>query len=310
MDLRRFDLNLLLAFDALMRERNVSKAAKRLFVSQSAMSHSLRRLREGLGDALLVPTKGGMQATPRAMELEPRVRGLLLDIEYTLSTPIAFDPSRSQQRFVLGSTDYVEYVFLPPLINHLSHVAPGVDIVLKRFDHRETDLHLAEGDIDVAIDLQQREVASGVESSLIANDHPVALLRVDHSQIENELSLERYASLPHVVVDSMELSEEIDSVLAREGLSRRVQLRSPNFLSAPQMLATTNMVTALPSHIARCFTRGGRLQVKPLPIEVGVFPINLYWHRILNDDPAQQWFRQQLLNIGGQLLEGELASVQ
>ncbi len=112
MDLKRFDLNLLIAFDALMKERNVTRAAQRLFITQSAMSHNLRKLRDMMGDPLLVPTSGGMRPTQRSLELEGPIRESLMSIQWNLSPPQEFDPQSSEHCFVIGSTDYVEYVIL------------------------------------------------------------------------------------------------------------------------------------------------------------------------------------------------------
>lgn len=302
MDLHRFDLNLLLAFDALMRELSVTKAAQRLFVSQSAMSHSLGRLRKHLDDPLLVAVKGGMKATARAAELEPLVRAILLGINHALSTPQQFDPASSRHRFVLGSTDYAEYVFLPPLMQRLAGLAPNVDIELKHFDANKISQHLAEGDLDVALRLFSPEPMSGIYTEQVMVETPSVLLRVDHPAVKGgELSLEQYVSLPHVVIDSLELTAEIESILARHGLARQVKLRTPNFLSAPIILAETDMLATLPLNIANRFIHGGRLKVVPLPMELAHVPINLCWHSVLHNDPAQQWFRQQLLEVGREL---------
>ena len=121
MDLNKFDLNLLIAFDALMMERNVTRAAQRLYITQSAMSHNLRKLREMIGDPLLVPTSGGMKPTLRSLELEGPIRESLMSIQWNLNPPSDFDPQSSDHCFVIGSTDYVEYVILPRLI----HWYPG-----------------------------------------------------------------------------------------------------------------------------------------------------------------------------------------
>jgi DNA-binding transcriptional LysR family regulator len=304
MDLRRFDLNLLLVFDLLMRERSVSKAARGLFVSQSAMSHSLNRLREQLDDPLLVATKGGMLPTPRALSLEQPVREWLAMLEQGLSADSSFDPASSSQSFVLGSSDYMEYVFLPPLLQRLQSQAPGINIELRKIADADTAGALARGEVDACLQLFDVHPERGLLSKTIATEQPVVLMRSDHPAVNgHQLSLEQYLSLPHAVVDTLELSREVESLLSQRGLSRRVQLQVPNFLSAPIIIAETDLLATLPTYIARRFIHGGRLKIASLPLDLGYFPVNLCWHKVRDQDPSQRWLRQQFVAVAEQLIE-------
>jgi DNA-binding transcriptional LysR family regulator len=302
MKLRSFDLNLLVAFDHLMREKNVSRAADALFLTQSAMSHSLNRLREQLDDPLLVATKGGMQPTSKAKSLEQPVREWLAAIEQGLMNDSHFDPATSCKQFVLASSDYVEYAFLPSLMRRLAEQAPGVDVVLMRIDSDDIGEALACGEIDAAIHLFNLKARRDLLMEKIAAEEPVVLMRTDHPQINaHELSLDQYLDLPHAVVDSMELSKEVQNLLMEQGLERRVQLRVPHFLSAPIILAESDMLATVPTYIARRFIQGGRLKIASLPLDLGYFPVHLYWHKLRDQDPAQQWWRQQLIAVGQEL---------
>lgn len=301
-ELHRVDLNLLVAFDVLMREKNVTNAAKQLFVSQSAMSYTLKRLRALFDDPLLIPTRYGMQATPRALDLEPAVHECLKTIQLALTPQLEFTPAESHHRFVLGSTDYTEYVFLPPLMSHLAQVAPGVDICLRRFELSEAESHLENGDIDLAIRFRGEAISKHINIYALADEMPVVLLRRDHKTVTDTLDIEQYATLAHIAIDSMELTEDIDRKLAEVGLNRRVQLQAPNFLSAPVILAESDMIATMPRFIAERFIRGGRLKIMSLPVELGSFPLKMFWHQLKERDPAQQWFREQIKKIASSLV--------
>ena len=135
-NLRTFDLNLLVAFDVLMRELNVTRAAEQMFITQSAMSHVLHRLRQQLNDPLLVKTPTGMKPTERALVLIEPVRVLLLSMEQLIQPPLEFEASTSQRRFVLAATDYMEFLLIPALSGLIDQIAPNIDIHVKRTDMR------------------------------------------------------------------------------------------------------------------------------------------------------------------------------
>ena len=302
MKLRDFDLNLLVAFDCLMREKSVSKAAQALYLSQSAVSHSLNRLRDKLGDPLLVATKGGMLPTARAIELEQPVREWLTAIEQQLAEK-TFDAKTSQARFVLASSDYMEYAFLPSLIKQLGSSAPQVDLMLKYIEPGDIDQALARGEIDAAVRLFNTKSRRDIVSEKIAAEEPVVLMQKEHPRVPGfHLDLQQYLSEPHLVIDSMELSREVESLLSEQQLQRRIQLQVPSFLSAPIILAESDMLATVPTYIARRFIQGERLKIASLPLQLGYFPVMLSWHKFKDQDPAQQWFRQQLVAVGQELV--------
>jgi DNA-binding transcriptional LysR family regulator len=151
MSLNRLDLNLLVAFDALMTELNVSKAAEKLFIGQSAMSHSLNRLRQTFDDPILVRTTGGMKPTARAQELIEPIRKALLEIEVTVTTKQAFEPKTAQQRFVIAASDYNELILLPSLIKRVRELAPRVDIHVRQPSEYLPEEDLENGNINVVL---------------------------------------------------------------------------------------------------------------------------------------------------------------
>lgn len=300
MNLHGVDLNLLFTFDVLMQERSVTRAAKRLCVSQSAMSHTLRRLRDLLDDPVLVSSQGGMLPTPRALDLIEPVREALGLLDRTITPPANFEPATSTICFTLGSTDYVEYVVLPSLIKHLSKVGPDICIRLKRFNPEKVEEHLERRDLDLVIRLQQ-PTGKQLRVAQYINEIPVILLRKNHPEVENSISRDLYSSLRHVVIDSFEVGSRVQQVWKEFDIHRNVALRSPNFLSAPLILAESDMIATLPLKIARMFTRGGRLKIIPCPLPVGEFILEMHWHCLLEKDPAQIWFREQLIHVANEL---------
>lgn len=296
MKLQDVDLNILLAFDTLMKERSVTKAAQRLFVSQSAMSHTLRRLREVLDDPVLVSTPGGMLPTPRALELVDPVSKALGLIEKSISPATRFDPKTSDKRFLLGSTDYVEYVVLPPLMKHLETAAPHVSIQLKRFSLNTTEDYLEKGSLHAVIQFQHT-ANPRLRHLKLLEEIPVVLARVDHPEIGDSITREQYIELPHIVIDSFEDSPIIQQIWKKHNLYRKVALRSPNFLSAPIILASSDMIATLPLKLAERFIKGGRLKIIDFPLPIKTFNLELVWHKLLDKDPAQKWFIEQLQTV-------------
>jgi DNA-binding transcriptional LysR family regulator len=303
MNLNDVDLNLLFAFDVLMEEKSVTKAAQRLCVSQSAMSHTLRRLRGLLDDPVLVSSLGGMRPTPRALELIDPVRQALALLDRTISPPAIFDPGVNDTCFALGSTDYVEYVILPPLIKRLAKIAPNIRIQLKRFMPDEVEECLEKGMLDLVIRLQQH-CSKRLQAHKLLQEMPVVLVRVNHPDVGDFMTPDLYCTLRHVVIDSFEMSSRVQQIWQDHGIERTVALRSPNFLSAPLILAESDMIATLPLKIARMFTRGGRLKIVPFPLLVSEFNLEMVWHTLLEKDPSQCWFREQVIAVAAELEAG------
>ena len=299
-NLRNFDLNLLLAFDVLMQERNVTRAAERMFVTQSAMSHTLHRLRQQLDDPLLVKTPSGMQPTDRAIALVAPVRSLLLDMERLLEPPQAFDPVSSQRRFTIAATDYMEFLLLPDLSRLIEQVAPGIDIHVKRTESAFPLTQLENGSLDVVLGF-----ASVLEPPVQLNcehlfvDLMACVVRADHPKIRHSPTLEDYLAASHMLISRTGSQVGvIDEKLAERGLERRVNLIVPHFLSAPLIVAETNMILSLPYRLAAQFRKLVALNILPVPLELPNYDLAMIWHPLREKDPAHCWLREQIKAIG------------
>lgn len=298
--LRNFDLNLLVAFDVLMEELNVTRAAERMFVTQSAMSHVLHRLRQQLDDPLLIKTPSGMKPTPRALALIDPVKEVLKEVEHLIRPPAAFDPLTSQRRFVLAATDYMELLMLPALSERISRLAPGIDIQVKRTEAAFPAGALENGSLDVVLGFESvLNPPAHLHRQTLFTDRMACMVRKDHPQLRSGLSLADYVALPHMLISRTGSPVGlIDQKLQETGIERRIQLIVPHFLSAPLIVAQTDMILSLPQRIAEQFTRFAALDIFPVPIDLPDYELTMIWHPLRDKDPALVWLRGQLADIG------------
>lgn len=297
--LSKLDLNLLVALDALLAEQNVSRAAIRTGVGQSAMSHSLGRLREHFGDQLLVRAKGGMQPTPRAMLLAEQVRAALTAIQSALIQDDAFDPATAARTFRLGITDHQELALMPALLAYCQKTAPGIRLLVRSTDRfnvlEELDanrLDLAIGTWTDGLNHHMRRVLYTATLSCVFD--------AKHVPLVPPLTLDDYLGFPHVLASPREDAYGIvDAGLAEIGLSRRIALTTPHFLAVPFVLKSTPVIATLPTQLAEFYARTLGLVVSPPPLKLPGFTISLLWHASFNKDPAHLWLRKSIAELAG-----------
>lgn len=299
-ELRQFDLNLLVAFDLLMQEQNVSRAAERLFVSQSAMSHILQRLRQQLDDPLLVKTPAGMKPTERAYALVDPVRAILREVERLIRLPEAFDPATSQRRFVIAATDYMDFLVVPPLIERIARQAPSVDIHIKRTEVPFPAQELEAGELDVVLGFEAILKPAGyLNCDKLFEDRMTCLMREGHPPDgEDQLSLDEYVAMKHMLISRTGTRVGvIDEWLAERGLERRIALIVPHFLPAPFIVAKTDMLLSLPLRIAERFVKLAPLKILPVPIDLPNYDLVMVWHPLREKESAHRWLREQILAV-------------
>lgn len=287
------NLNLLTALDALLAEGNVTRAAARTGVTQSAMSHSLRQLREMLGDPLLVRGPSGMTPTPRATALREPVRRGLVELSRALAAT-EIDPRDAKRTFTVSSGDFFSALLLPPLLDALRE-APGIDLNVRPADPGRDDLLLEAGEVDAVIAVAVAERATLRRVRLFTETF-ACLVRADHPAVGETLTLETYASLSHALISPRGSGPSfVDEALAREGLSRRIALRIPFFLAAPTIIARSDLVLTAPRRVAREFAKTLPLRVLPPPIPVASFTVHLIWHERDDADPVHAWLRKAIV---------------
>jgi DNA-binding transcriptional LysR family regulator len=290
------DLNLLPVLDALLAECSVSRAASRVGLSQPAMSNALGRLRGLLNDPLLVRTGGGMEPTPRALELAAPVHQILHDVRRTLSAPPAFDPKQSTHAFHIRAADNLELSLLPHLVERLKQIAPLVDIVMTR-EGGSTEEDLRTGRIDLFLGTWFNVPAS-FKQHLLRQETFACIARQGHPKIKARLTLKTYIEVGHVLVTPAERpGSVVDTVLSDQGLGRRVVLRTPHFLVAPLVVARTDLIATLPRGVATTFAEILPLKVYPPPLDAPGFPIQMVWHARTHEQAPHQWLRRVIMDL-------------
>lgn len=288
------NLNLLTALDALLAEGNVTRAAARTGVTQSAMSHSLRQLRDMLGDPLLVRGPSGMTPTPRAAALREPVRRGLVELSRALAATEA-DPRDAKRTFTVSSGDFFSALLLPPLLDTTLREAPGIDLNVRPTDPGRDDLLLEAGEVDAVISVAVAERATLRRVRLFTETF-ACLVRADHPAVGDTLTLETYASLSHALISPRGSGPSfVDEALARAGTSRRIALRIPFFLAAPLIIAQSDLVLTAPRRVALQFAKTLPLRVLPPPIPVASFSVHLIWHERDDADPVHGWLRKAIV---------------
>jgi DNA-binding transcriptional LysR family regulator len=297
--LRNFDLNLLLAFDVLMQELNVTRAAEQMFITQSAMSHILHKLRQQLDDPLLVKTPFGMKPTERALALIDPVRSLLAETERLIQPPIAFDAATSQRRFTLAANDYLEFLLIPALTGAIAQIAPNINLYVKRTEASFPVTQLENGSLDVVLGFESvLNPPAQLHCQILFDDQMVCVVRQNHPIIRTAPSLEDYIAVPHMLISWKGTPTGIiDQHLQELGLERRIKLIVPNFLSAPLIVAQSDMILSLPYKLAKRFTKFVPLEIYPVPLELPLYDLIMIWHPLRDKDPAHQWLRDKINGI-------------
>jgi DNA-binding transcriptional LysR family regulator len=298
-DLSQVDLNLLVTFEVLMTEHSVSRAALRLGRTQSAISHSLARLREQLGDPLLVKIGGGMSPSPYAQRLIEDVRPLLRSIQRIIAPPEPFEPATSKRVFRVAIADFAP-TLLPRVIAEVRKRAPGVSVEWLA-PSQQTMLGIAESQIDLALVTASVAWPEGVEQESAGELHSVAFARRDHPALAR-WDLEAWLRYPHVRVQLGEREKgAVDRALQELGLRRTIGASVPNFSQVPALLAETDLLaTMTPLVMDGAMSRYGLRALEP-PLAIKPQAFSFAWSFRLANDPGSRWFRELVMEAYGEL---------
>jgi LysR family transcriptional activator of mexEF-oprN operon len=290
-ELRKADINLMVVFETLMQERNVTRAAEKLFLGQPTISSALNRLRAMFDDPLLIRVGHRMEPTARAEEIIQHLSPALDAMSIALSLTHVFDPASSTMSFRIGLSDDVEFGLLPPLLRALRLEAPGVVFVVQHVDYWRIPDLLASGEITVGIS-QTRGLPANAKRKLLRRMR-ARVLRADKS--ESPLTLDEYCARPHVLVSPTANTSGIaDEWLHEIGRKRQVVLSVPQFSSLPALLAGTDMLAGLPDYAASAMAASGLLFDEPLPFDTPPLDLSMVWLSIMDTDPAERWLRSRL----------------
>ncbi len=295
------DLNLLKVFDALLRERSVTRAAASVGLSQPAASHALARLRELFADELFVRLPHGMEPTPRALELGELVVGALGQVRRALDISQGFDPATTSRQFAVGMVEHAQIVLAPLLTQHFATQAPNASLQLLPVDFTSLIDRLDANRVTMALG-NLRDPTPQYRRQLLYQDRMAVVARRDDPLAQQPLTAERYAAARHLLVTPAGRTPgNIDSVLLGRNLKRKVVLTLASYLAVPQALSHARLLVSLPRLVGEYLARlDPELVVLDMPFERPV-DLNLFWHPRHDGDAAERWLRQALIAIGAQI---------
>jgi DNA-binding transcriptional LysR family regulator len=296
----RLDLNAIATLDALLFEKSPTRAADRLGVTQSAVSHTLKRLREYFGDPLLIRTREGMVLTARAQDLADPIRRSLETIESALERSRGFDAKRAKMTFTVAMTDHVGISILPSVYAALSLEGPGIDLRVLPIV-KGVERQLEAGEIDILFSLSSVPTTqAGLYRQKLFDERYVCLVRKDHPAIEQRWTVDRFCALDHLLIAPRGGRGFVDALLEERGLSRRVALKVPHFLLAPFIVAQTDLVLTLAERVARRFAELLPLRVLEAPLELPTYVCSQVWHERSHSDGAHAWLRGLIARTAGE----------
>ncbi|MBM4366364.1 MAG: LysR family transcriptional regulator, partial [Deltaproteobacteria bacterium] len=280
----------------LIEEESVSGAARRLGVSQPAVSQALRGLRATMGDPILVGGTRGMVKTPRAEALEAPLRRTIRAIEGLVGGEGELDLARLRRRFTLGTWDGITLRIVPPLLDRALREAPGVEIDLRPVPPQGASGALEDGRLDLAVEVRPR-AAPGIKQRVLFDDDFACLVRADHPAVGERLDLATFLALPHALVSPQgEGTAVVDRRLEELGEKRRVVLRIRYFVAAPLIVARSDCVLTLPRSLAESIAALAPLRVCDPPLALPAFRTFMVWHERSDHDPAHRWLREAVVS--------------
>ena len=295
MNVTGLDLNLLRVFDAVLRDRSVTGAAKHLGLTQPAVSNALARLRAQFEDVLFVRTPTGMDATPYARELAEPVRQALALLESAFAHGPGFDPATSTRAFRFYMSDLGQIEFLPPLVERAQRLAPGVRLEAVALEVEDIGDALAAGALDLAVGFLPG-LGPPVRRQPLFRDPYVCLMRADHP-VGSTLTRKKFLAASHALVSYKGGHRVIEEALERAGLARKIALRVPHFTVVPMVLERSDLILTLPSKVARVYQQRGNFKSLPPPVPIPPADVAAHWHERFERDPGSRWLREMVMEL-------------
>ncbi|WAP66751.1 LysR substrate-binding domain-containing protein [Jiella pelagia] len=287
----RYDLNLLPIFVALMEERSVTRAAGRMGITQPALSNALSRLRLMLQDQLFVRERYGVQPTPVALELAPRIAEVLAQLDDVVLGQQTFDPDQAERVFTIAPNGYAEFVLVPAVVARLQKVAPGIKLRLTPYGNDLAETGVVSGTTALVLGRIVDPPDNLVVQHLM-DEGLACAVRADHPAIGDAMTREQFEAMKHVnIVPPGRMRAGLFQALAQQQLKRDVAISVTNFFAAAEMVAVTDYCATLPSLICRQLMHDPRLKILPAPVDLGSFPLEMAWHVRYRHDPAHRWLR-------------------
>ena len=291
------DLNLLVVLDAVLTEKNVSKAARRIGTTQPSVSRSLAQLRKWFADPLFVRSRHGMSPTAGAEALQVELRSVLEQVDLLVRRRAQFSPEASTRTFHIATADYAQALVLPALMSQLCTSAPGVSLRVEPWSAARMVEALDAGRVDLTIAPSLAKPVPLKTRAMFSDDF-VVIARRGHPLAARTLTARRFCSAPHVQISPDGRDGSIvDDVLADRGHERRIALRVPSFTIAPLVVASTDFLAVVPRRIAQAAKKQLPLVLLRLPLSVPSFTLSMFWHERASDDPSLSWLRERILEV-------------
>lgn len=291
MHIKELDLNLLVVMDSMLREHNVSKAAQRIGLSQSAVSHALNRLRDYFDDPLFIKAGQAMEPTPKALALQAAVIDVMGTVRQKILSQAHFDPATAQKEFTFCVTDMGELVFIPTLLKIIRKLAPNCTIRTMQVPAEQIEGLLATGEADLAIGTY-RTAPEGLYKQRLFMHGFTTLVHVD-SKVRKRISLHDFETTPQIVVTLSGRSIiPFDNVVEEKGIKRRIVMRTPHFLIVPLMIEQhPDLIATIPKELGNAFARFGVVRAVEPPLELPSYAISQHWHPLFHHEPSLIWLR-------------------
>ena len=296
-DLQTLDLNLLRVFDAVARERHVTRAAQRLNLSQPAVSNALARLRAALNDELFLRRPGGVEPTALALSLAGPVAEVLDRLRTTLADQAPFDPAHTDRVFTVALSEYAESVLAPPLLELMAREAPRALLAVRHADRSNVQDLLEAGAAELAVAVLGEPPALYTRVRLLPEGF-LTLMRAGHPLAEGSMTLERFVAFPHLLHSANGSRDgALDVPLREAGHPRRLGAVVAHLGAVPEILARTEMVMTLSGRLAQRMAETYGLALRPCPVEIRHTRLSLVFHRRFEADPGHAWLRRSLLAV-------------
>lgn len=295
------DLNLLVTFDAIMAERNVTRAGVRVGRTQPAMSAALARLRDLFDDELFVRGPHGLEPTPRAMDLTGPIDRALVAATEAVGMSRVFDPATARGTFRLGLAEHPQHFLLAPLTTEMRRLAPEMSLDIRAIKDREDTIRLLDaGEIDAAVGVSVSGGPRFLHQKLFSETF-VCILRADHPKFHGEMALEQFAKLGHILVSpENERFGSVDRHLAKHGLTRHLALTLPDMHRVPDLVARTDLVATIMRGVVQMSSQANQLVIFEPPVSMPTIDFHLHWHRRSDTHSGQTWLRKVVARLAGE----------
>jgi DNA-binding transcriptional LysR family regulator len=292
MDIADVDLNLLVVFDALLRARSVSGAARALKMSQPATSFALNRLRKIFGEPLFVRTARGMHPTPYAESLSAPLEAILDRIRADLLQQPTFDPATEQRSVTLNMQDIGELVFLPRILDRLNAIAPGLQLRTVKLPAPSLEPALRSGEVDIALGHFPDLASAALFQQRLFSHSFVCIVRADHPTIKEEMTRRQFLEGLHAVVHPAgHMNDSLEAELQAQGLTRRISVRIEHFLAVPTILSQSNLIFTVPNAIGAGLAKLAEIKLVRPPFKAKPRIVKQHWHARFQHDAANRWLR-------------------